>query len=88
MPAYLPITLIIVSDYEPGPKTWADEDAAVRAYTNDPAGAPAEIIVAAATQDEATPHPDWTCLNVKMVSSTPKPQPQRRTPLRLTQATT
>lgn len=67
MPAHLPITLIIVSDYEPGPKTWADEDAAVRAYTNDPAGAPAEIIVAAATQDEATPHPDWTGLNVRMV---------------------
>ena len=67
MPAHRPITLIIVSDYEPGPKTWADEDAAVRAYTNDPAGAPAEIIVAAATQDEATPHPDWTGLNVRMV---------------------
>lgn len=62
----LPITLIIVSDYEPGEKTWADEDAAVQAYSQDLAGAPAEIIVAAATQDEGTPHPEWSGLNVKV----------------------
>ncbi len=58
----LPVTLVIVSDYEPGPKTWADEDAAIRRYTLDDLGRPAEIIVAASTKDQATPPPDWSDL--------------------------
>lgn len=60
----LPISLIVVSDFEPGPKTWADEDAAVRRYAADPHAIPVEILVAAGETARATPHPDWSGLPV------------------------
>lgn len=39
------ISVVIVSDYEPGEKTWADERAAVAAFLDDEAGEAFEIIV-------------------------------------------
>jgi len=51
-PAELPVTLVLVSDYEPGGKTWEDEIEAVDAFFGDPGGAPAEIVV---MEDEADP---------------------------------
>jgi len=41
----LPVSLVLVSDYESGEKSWADERAALVAYLGDPNGVPAEVIV-------------------------------------------
>lgn len=41
----LPVSLVLVSDYEPGQKSWADERTVLKAYLSDPNGVPDEIIV-------------------------------------------
>lgn len=55
----LPITLVIVSDFEPGPKTWADEVECLDRCLSDRAGIPAEIVIAASAADRDSPPPDW-----------------------------
>lgn len=64
MPQTHPICLVIVSEFETGPKTWQDEDACLRASMADTVAVPAQIIVAASAQDADTPHPDWSDLGV------------------------
>jgi hypothetical protein len=65
MPApVLPITLVIVSDFEPGPKTWDDEDDCLRRALADPYGIPAEVVIAAASSFRDTAPPDWSDLPV------------------------
>jgi len=63
-PERFPITLIIVSDFEPGAKTWHDEDRALQCYLRDPNGTPSEVIVAAYAGYETTPRPDWSFYDV------------------------
>jgi hypothetical protein len=41
----LPVSLVIVSDYEAGGKTWADERSAIAAFTADPEGVPSQIVI-------------------------------------------
>lgn len=41
----LAVTLVIVSDFEPGTKTWTDERRALEAFLQDPAGMPGQILV-------------------------------------------
>lgn len=41
----LPVTLVLVSDYEPGKKSWEDELAALDAYLGDPSGVPDEVLI-------------------------------------------
>ncbi|MEO1688301.1 MAG: glycosyltransferase family A protein, partial [Pseudomonadota bacterium] len=53
----LPVTLILVSDFEPGEKTWADEIAAADAFLGDPSGVPAEILILETEGDTAPPPP-------------------------------
>lgn len=59
----LPVTVLVLSDFEIGRKTWADEIACVASFTNDPEARPAEIIVLAPEADfAASVPPDWsTC---------------------------
>jgi hypothetical protein len=61
--ATLPVTVLVLSDFEIGRKTWADEIACVASFTNDPHARPAEIIVLAPEADfAAASPPDWsTC---------------------------
>lgn len=56
----LPISLVIVSDFEDGPKTWADEDECLRRCMTDPAGVPSHVVIAASEADRETPPPDWS----------------------------
>jgi hypothetical protein len=57
----LPVSLIVVSDYEAGGKTWADERAAVSAFLADTNGAPAEIVIMEAKGPDQVP-PDIAAL--------------------------
>jgi hypothetical protein len=57
----LPVTVLILSDFEIGRKTWADEIACVASFTSDPQALPAEIVVLAPEADFAdSPAPDWS----------------------------
>jgi len=58
------VTVLILSDFEIGRKTWADEIACVASFTNDPEAQPAEIIVLAPDADFATSPPDWSTCSV------------------------
>ena len=61
----LPVTVLILSDFEIGRKTWADEIACVASFTNEPYARPAEIIVLAPEADfAASPAPDWSACPV------------------------
>ncbi|MEM9899838.1 MAG: glycosyltransferase family A protein [Pseudomonadota bacterium] len=60
----LPISLVIVSDFEPGPKTWQDEDECLRRSMADPQGVPAQVVIAAASADADAKRPDWSDLGV------------------------
>jgi hypothetical protein len=61
----LPVTVLILSDFEIGQKTWADEIACVASFTNDREARPAEIIVLAPEADfAASPPPDWSTCSV------------------------
>ncbi len=44
-PRILPLSLVVVSDYEAGEKTWSDELVAVKTFLSDPEAVPAEILV-------------------------------------------
>ncbi|MHA3915663.1 glycosyltransferase family protein [Halovulum sp. GXIMD14793] len=59
-----PISLVIVSDFEAGPKTWSDEDSCLRACLSDAAGIPGNVVIAASASDKGTPPPDWSDLPV------------------------
>jgi hypothetical protein len=56
-PRLLPISLIVVSDYEPGIKTWADELACVTAIATDPLAVPGQILVMAGRRANAQDEP-------------------------------
>ncbi len=57
----LPVTVLILSDFEIGRKTWADEIACVASFTNDRSARPAEIIVLAPETDFVeSAAPDWS----------------------------
>jgi hypothetical protein len=61
----LPVTVLILSDFEIGRKTWADEIACVASFTDDRSARPAEIIVLAPEADFAdSPAPDWAACPV------------------------
>ena len=60
----LPISLVIVSDFEPGKKTWQDEDACLRHSMADPNGVPSQVIIAASAAYEQTERPDWSDISV------------------------
>jgi hypothetical protein len=46
-PQILPVSLVVVSDYEPGAKSWADERACIAHYLADPIAIPAEVVIVA-----------------------------------------
>lgn len=57
----LPVSLVLVSDYEAGSKTWSDERAALAHYLSDPTGIPAEVLVVATRKEmENAPPPDFS----------------------------
>ncbi len=62
LPPVLPVSLVLVSDYEDGAKTWNDERKAVAAYLNDPHGIPAEVVIVGARADieDAEPPSEWS----------------------------
>ena len=49
----LPISLVVVSDYEAGIKTWVDELSCVTAIVADPSSIPSQILVMAGGRDDA-----------------------------------
>jgi hypothetical protein len=55
----LPVCVVVVSDYEAGNKTWADELACVAAIISDPVSIPAQIFIMAGPRDrdQAEPPP-------------------------------
>ena len=57
---FLPVTLVLVSDFEPGDKTWQDEIVALDRFLNDRAGTPAQVVVmeARSTDGSTPPVPD------------------------------
>lgn len=56
----LPISLVIVSDFELGPKSWQDEDTCLRRCLADEDGIPSDVVIAASSRDKETPAPDWS----------------------------
>ena len=61
----LPVTVLVLSDFEIGRKTWADEIACVASFASDPHARPAEIIVLAPEADFAdAPPPGWSDCSV------------------------
>jgi len=59
--ATLPVTVLVLSDFEMGRKSWADEIACVASFVDDPHARPAEIIVLAPQADIVdTAPPDWS----------------------------
>lgn len=65
----LPVTLVIVSDFEPGQKTWQDEDECLRHFMGDKYGGPSQVIIAASSTYNQTKRPDWSDISspVKLV---------------------
>lgn len=74
----LPVSLVLVSDYEPGEKTWQDERASLAAFLDDPIGVPDEVVImesqravlgrSAVPQDIAALAP-WVTLHVAETES-------------------
>jgi hypothetical protein len=53
----LPVSVLVLSDFERGRKTWADEIACVASLARDPHARPAEILVLAPSADFAGARP-------------------------------
>ena len=60
----LPISFVIVSDFEPGPKSWDDENDCLRRIMADPHGIPAQVVIAASASFRDTAVPDWSDIPV------------------------
>lgn len=60
----LPVTVLVLSDFEIGRKTWADEIACVASFTEDQRARPAEIVLAPEGDFADTPPPDWSHCSV------------------------
>lgn len=60
----LPVSLVIVSDFEPGAKSWADEDTCLRSFLADTAGLPSDVVIAASDLFRDSTVPDWSGLPV------------------------
>jgi hypothetical protein len=70
----LPISAVIVSDYEDGAKTWADELSCVRALTDDPMGVPSQVLVMCSTKDVGETKPPAELRARADVEITPVPE--------------
>ncbi|WP_322891808.1 MULTISPECIES: glycosyltransferase family A protein [unclassified Yoonia] len=60
----LPVSLVIVSDFEPGAKSWVDEDTCLRSFLADSGGLPSDVVIAASAQFQDSAVPDWSGLPV------------------------
>ncbi|MEM1278334.1 MAG: glycosyltransferase [Pseudomonadota bacterium] len=64
----LPVSLVIVSDFEAGEKTWADEILCVEAFLSDRSALPAEVIIVESSADghEAPAPPELMALSNRL----------------------